>query len=160
MCKQFFLHTLGYKHDTVLTKLFKSMTPSKIRPPGDQRGKHIPKHAFTPEILAMIDDHIESFHPETSHYRRAHAPLLHRYLPPELTITMMSKLFEEDHPGVCSRRSYAGRVKAKNVSFCKLGEEECEVCEAIVHHACSAQNLENSTAPQDDTEELATRFTR
>ena len=123
VCKQFFLHTLGYKHDTILTKLFKSMTPSKIRPPSDQRGKHLPKHAFTPEVIALIDAHIESFHPQTSHYRRAHAPL-RRYLAPELTITFMSKLFEEAHPGVSSRRSYSRRIKLKNISFCKLGEEE------------------------------------
>ena len=76
------------------------MTPSKIRPPGDRRGKHVPKHALSQETLGLIDEHIEAFHPETSHYRRAHAPL-RRYLAPELTIQYMHSLFEEIHPGMC-----------------------------------------------------------
>ena len=82
ICKKFFLHTHGYKHDTILTNMFKLMTPSKIRPPGDRRGKHVPKHALSQETLALNDEHIEAFQPETNHYRRAHAPL-RRYLAPE-----------------------------------------------------------------------------
>ena len=30
VCKTFFLRTLGYKYDTIITKMFKPMTPSKI----------------------------------------------------------------------------------------------------------------------------------
>ena len=47
VCKKFFLSTLGYKHDAILTNLFKAMTPSKIRPLNDRRGKHTPKHALS-----------------------------------------------------------------------------------------------------------------
>ena len=157
VCKKFFLSTLGYKHDAILTNLFKAMTPSKIRPLNDRRGKHTPKHALSDETLELIDRHIESFHPETSHYRREHAPL-RRYLPPELNITLMHKLFDEDNPKMCFRRTYARRVQAKNVSFCKLGEEECEVCEAIEHHKCSATPSASFSLQDNETEELATEL--
>ena len=51
----------------------------------------------------------------------------------------MYDLFQEIHPGICSRKSYARRIQMKNISFCKLGEEECEVCEAITHHICKRE---------------------
>ena len=34
-----------------------------------------------------------------------------------------------------------------NISFCKLGEEECEVCEAIKYHDCKAPIISNENAP-------------
>ena len=75
VCKVFYLRILGYKYDSVITNIFRDMSPNKIRPPYDKRGKHKPKHALTEEDLNQIDEHIESFGPTISHYRRSHAPL-------------------------------------------------------------------------------------
>ena len=47
----------------------KPMTPSKIKPLPDKRGKHTPKHALDNSTLALIDEHIDSFNPSASHYR-------------------------------------------------------------------------------------------
>ena len=40
VCKTFFLHTLGYKNNKVVTVLLKSNPSSVITPHLDQRGKH------------------------------------------------------------------------------------------------------------------------
>ena len=73
--KHFFLRNLGDKYDTIPTKLFKAMTPSKIKPKPDGRGKNAPKHTLDNSTLAKIDEHNDSFYPSVSHYRREHAPL-------------------------------------------------------------------------------------
>ena len=138
VCSVMFRHTLGYKYDTVITKMFTPMNAESIRPSTDKRGKHRPKHAFSAATLDLIDGHIESFNPTVSHYRRAHAPL-RRYLAPELTKREMWKYFKESNPDVkCSERAYAKRVSKKKISFCKLGEEECEVCDIFEVHECAA----------------------
>ena len=153
VCKTFFLRTLGYKHDTVITKMFASMTPTKSRPQTDKRGKHTPCHALSDVEKSLIDDHIKSFNPTISHYRRAHAPL-RLYLPSELNVEKMFKWFKETNPGDrIGKMSYFRRVQQMNISFAKLGEEECEVCIEILHHECSAQNP--STEDTKKAERLA-----
>ena len=88
-------------------------------------------------MLAAIDDHIESFKPMISHYRRADAPL-RRYLPPELSPKVMYEHFCESNPGMCCGETYRLRLKKKNIGFGQLGEEECEVCVANIHHQYNA----------------------
>ena len=140
VCKEMFLCTLGYKYDTIITKMFEAMTPRKIKPPAEKRGKHKPNHAMTDEDLDAINIHIESFGPTISHYRRAHAPL--RRFPPELTVKLMYGYFKESYQNIkCSVDTYRRRVKKKNISFSKLGEEECEVCQANIVHQCKANLL-------------------
>ena len=107
-----FLYTLGYKHDTILTK---------TNPVADNRGKHKPKHAMADENIQIIDTHIESFRPTISHYRRAHAAW-RRELQPKLTVKMMHGYSKGTHPKAkCSEDTYRRRVKMKNISFAKLG---------------------------------------
>ena len=128
----------GYKHDTFLTKnkMFLSIDSFMIQPPKAQRGKHTPKHAMSEEIVAIIDEHIESFHPSISHYRRSHAPL-RRYIAPELSSRIMYQYFCESYPDIpCSEVSSRRRILLKNINFSKLGEEECEMCEAHLIHDC------------------------
>lgn len=67
-----------------------SKTPyGQIKPVPFFRGKaacptRIPEH--------VINDHIESFQPTVSHYRREHAPKT-RYLPSDITIKFMHEDF-------------------------------------------------------------------
>ena len=138
VCKDMFLRTLGYKYDTVVTKMFEAMPTGSIKPVKDQRGRHKPKHAFSLNIFDAIDDHIESFKPMISHYHRNHAPL-RRYLPPELSAKVMHEHLCQSHPDIkCCGETYRLRVKNKNIGFGRLGEEECEVCIANIQHECNA----------------------
>ena len=70
----------------------------------------------------------------------------------------MHKLFNKDNPKMCSRRTYARRVKSKNISFCKLGEEDCAVCKAI--RTCSATPSVSSSLRDNETEKLATELAK
>ena len=97
VCKEYFLSTLGYKSDKVLTCLYSNNSPSKIAPQKDRRGKHAPAHKTLDDTKLLIKSHIESFNPAISHYRRAHAPL-RRYLPPELNLKLMYNNFKETNP--------------------------------------------------------------
>ncbi|KAL4148233.1 hypothetical protein QTP88_002514 [Uroleucon formosanum] len=82
-------------------------------------------------------DHIESFNPTISHYRREHAPNV-RYLPSDVTISLMHQHFIEKFPesdrNYISYEYYRCKVKEKNISFAQLGHEECELCESFNFH--------------------------
>ena len=90
-----------------------------------KRGKHTPANKKDTEL---IKEHITSFHPCISHYRRAHAP--HRlYLPSDITVKMMYDDFKVKHPNFhCCYQTYRKVVVSMNISFTKLGEEQCETC--------------------------------
>ena len=68
-----------------------------------------------------------SFNPAVSHYRREHAPQ-RRYLQSELCISSMYQDVNTTNPGICGREFYRQILKEMNVSFAKLGHEECETC--------------------------------
>ena len=129
VCKMFFLHTLGYSADKVITVAMSSPpNGNNVTVSGDERGKHEPSNKFSKEFEVLLHQHIESYHPSISHYRREHAPL-RRYLSPELTITEMHQDFINEYPtNMCGYETYRKAVEDKNVAFTKLGEEECELC--------------------------------
>ena len=100
----------------------------------DKRGRHKPLHTLNDSVLDSIRDHINSYGPSISHYRRAHAPN-RLYLSPEFTIKGMLDDFNEKHPGNGVHYStYYRIVHAMKISFVKLGEEECETCDAHQQH--------------------------
>lgn len=107
-----------------------------------------------------IEEHIESFNPETSHYRREHAPR-RRYLPSDLSVVAMYENFCAKHPdNICSYNTYWQSVKQKNISFTKLGSEQCEVCEEFYANlALHDHEPEESTDdPEgDETERLTSK---
>ena len=79
-------------------------------------------------------NHINSYNPAISHYRRKHAPLRH-YLPSELNASMMFLDFKLNNPVMKVRfNSYWRQIRKHNISFAKLGEEECEICLEQTHH--------------------------
>ena len=62
-------------------------------------------------------------------------PPLRRYLPPELTVKEIHNFFKEANPSTkVGYESYRRIFKKQNISFTKLGEEECEVCEIYRQH--------------------------
>ena len=79
---------------------------------------------------AIVDDHIRSYNPEVSHYRRLHAPK-RLYLSSELTITSMYENYIElnGKEFYISYEFYRKRISSMNISFTKLGCELCELCD-------------------------------
>ena len=75
-----------------------------------------------------------SFDPSISHYRRVHAPN-RLYLPSELSINKMFKDYEAGG-GKQSYEIYRRQLNMKNISFAKLGHEECEMCLKYENHSC------------------------
>jgi len=69
----------------------------------DRRGKHPP---FRRSDGNVIKEHIYSYNPQISHYRREYAPL-RKYLPSDITVTDMHKDFVEKYPDKkCCYQSY------------------------------------------------------
>lgn len=128
VCKTFFLATLGYpKTSSVIQTLLK--TPSvQILPNPDKRGKATPHNALSADTNDAIQKHIRSYNPCISHYRREHAPN-RLYLPCEITETAMHANYNSKHPTkTCSYETYCRHVVKMNISFVKLGAEQCEIC--------------------------------
>jgi hypothetical protein len=133
VCKIFFLTTLGYhqRNDQFLRNTLIQSDPTAFIPEKDKRGQHRNKESINREILR---EHIMSYKPSVSHYRRVHAPN-RLYLPSDLTITSMHSDFAEKNPLTpCSYDVYRSFVKDMNISFAKLGHEECEQCEHFKQH--------------------------
>jgi len=85
-----------------------------------------------------IREHIQSYHPSVSNYRREHAPW-RKYLPPELTVTDMYEDFRAKN-GEISYQTYRRVLSSVNISFVKLGEEECEECMLYNNHQHADSN--------------------
>ena len=133
VCQKFFLRTLGFKSNKVLLTAMKKSRDG-ILPTSDQRGKSVPSNKFSEEKSKDIMNHIMSYDPRISHYRRAHAPN-RLYLPSELTVNAMWKNYI-DSGGSCSYEAYRKLVVSKNISFAALGKEECEACLEYKEHEC------------------------
>ena len=144
VCKDMFLRTLGHKSDRVITTALSTTSPIGMNT-GDKRGKHSPKHKVSEEDRTFLLNHIRSFKPQISHYRREHAPN-RLYLPPELTMKEMYANYVEE----CRKDSrieksyvtYSRQIKDMNISFAKLGCEECEICDEHKIHMGFTNNEE------------------
>ena len=143
VCKKFFLNTLGLTCDKIITTAVSTLC-GNVTVMADKRGKHEPANKFSEYVVAQIKNHIESYHPSVSHYRREHAPY-RRYLSPEISIQDMHQNYVTSFPQHnCSYEFYRQIVKSLNISFVKLGEEECEYClQHDVHKKeCSAEECD------------------
>ena len=145
VCKLFYLSTLGYHpgNDSIVLSVMGKEMSTALAPPRDGRGRHAPANKLDMEQLYL---HIESFRPTISHYRREHAPC-RRYLPSDITIKLMFADFQ-DKGHQCGYDTYRKAVRAKNISFAKLGEEECEACLRQEQHTKEAQHTGDVDCPQ------------
>ena len=132
VCKTFFLTTLGFQknNDTALQNCLKSTSLDSIKPGADRRGKAPSTRKVDRSLLR---EHIESFNPAVSHYRREHAPN-RRYLPSDVTVKAMHADFVSKHQVACSYQVYRQMVHDMNISFATLGQEECDKCEEFRLH--------------------------
>ena len=130
-----FIHTLGYTVPKVVDVALSGSCMDTVAT--DKRGKHAPAHSMKDGDLKFITDHVMKFNPCIAHYRREHAPR-RLYLPPELTIREMYQDYvyecEEDSLKSFCYSVYQKRVKELNISFAKLGVEQCEDCDEHVTH--------------------------
>lgn len=152
VCKIFFLATLGYlpNNDRIVRSAFSSTTTSQLKAKKSQRGTASSSKKIDRSI---IREHIESFKPTISHYRREHAPN-RRYLPSDITIVIMYNDFKEKHPTInFSYYLYREVVSKMNISFAALGHEECFSCAAFKNHKNNTnhdpENIENDCAECD-----------
>lgn len=136
VCKIFFLTTLGYCKSN--EKVVRNAVNNKDLIPYDGRGHNQKKHKIDHHLLQR---HIETFKPTISHYRREHAPNK-RYLSSEITIQFMFDDFLVKHPNEpVSYDLYRKVIKDMNISFAKLGHEECEICELYQIHNSKVNEL-------------------
>lgn len=109
VCKLFYLSTLGYHptNDSLVLSIMGKAITTALAPPNDMRGRHEPANKLD---LQPLIDHIESFHPSVSHYRREHAPF-RRYLPSDVTVKFMFADFIEKGKR-CSYETFRITVKS------------------------------------------------
>lgn len=147
VCQKFFLNTLGYTQDQVIKSLFLSMqagaksdaasdsnnndlnATNQANPclvsPKDARGKHPSSKKINRKVII---DHIESFNPSLSHFRREHAPFV-RYLSSDITVSFMHKHFKDTFPDIpCSYEVYRKTLREMNISFSMPSEDKCSTC--------------------------------
>ena len=128
VCQLFMIHTLGFTSNKKFFHLLQNVLSSDIASPQDKRGRQPTANKLREETLKLIEDHINSQNPAISHYRRKHAPN-RRYITSELNATLMFNDFREQFPDIkVSYTFYLEKLKKMNISFSKLGEEECEQC--------------------------------
>ena len=149
VCQMMFLSTLGYTTDSVLQTLQSTRNEYGFVQ-ADARGKHAPKHKLTAADRDRLTSHINKYNPCISHYRREHAPK-RLYLPAELDIKEMYEdykncMMERGHK-IMSYMTYWRQVKEMNISFAKLGVEECEICDEFKIHISEAQKDLADSAP-------------
>lgn len=141
VCQCMFINTLGYKCAEVINTLHKTCDFSTGRVSPDKRGKHAPKHKITDSDDEYMTKHVWKYQPCRPHFRREHAPL-RMYLPSEIDVKEMYDDYVEccvtDRKKTYSYVTYYRKIKALNISFVKLGIEECEKCDEFEIHANEA----------------------
>lgn len=125
VCRTFFLTTLGYNknNNTIIKTSIPGNSVTQQMVVKDGRGKHTTRTRQLDKML--LEQHVKSFHPSVSHYRRVHAPN-RLYLPSDLTITLMHNDFlRKNKDTKCCYYTYRAFVTDDmKISFTKLGHEE------------------------------------
>ncbi|XP_072032148.1 uncharacterized protein [Amphiura filiformis] len=113
VCKVFFLHTLGYTSDTVITKLLKKNPIGTVTPVADNRGKHEPPNKID---TSLVKEHV------TAHQRRTPKGKLR--LPPDISVKHMYADFKARHSDFkCGYERYRQVVQEVRVKERKRGDQ-------------------------------------
>lgn len=105
--------------------IYRCIRAARDGPPVDRRGKY--KRDM--KAREAIREHLFGYGPSISHYRRSHAPN-RLYLPSDLTEKSLHEDYAAKQHLKASYSLYCKVVKENNISFVKLGHEECEACTA------------------------------
>lgn len=127
VCRSFFLNSLGYTNDSVITELITAVKRQPIcKLVKENRGCH----AKTTRDRDIIKEHIQSYKPCVSHYRRYNAPNI-RYLSRELSVKIMVDDFNSKYPTQrCGRETYRKTLKEMNISLHMPKSDACVDCMA------------------------------
>ena len=110
VCKKFFLGTLGYSCDSILTESRQSAGSEHFFPQNAKRGSHNPSHKLKEEVILQLKEHIMRYHPQVSHYRREYAPN-RLYLHTDVNATEMFADFNLTYPKLVSYETYRRQIK-------------------------------------------------
>lgn len=163
VCKIMFIHTIGFKTDGVLTNFFNrtrndiSSLPRVEDRRGNARSEQMKK--LSEVNCKNIEDHVESYHPQVSHYNIKHAPH-RRYLPSDLSIHAMHKDFNLKFNPI-SYETYRKGFEKQNIGFTTPTQDDCNVCSIYKQHChdktsddvpglpsnLQTENGDNTTAP-------------
>lgn len=140
VCRQFLLTTLGYTNDSVITELSKALKRGELvltkRSGGRQQ---IPRD--------HIEEHIMSYHPLQSHYRRHNAPHT-RYLPRHLTVKeMYSDFVAKNENTQCGVETYGKTMKNLKVSLFMPKSDTCVDCQ--IYKDNMANHNDESLIPEE-----------
>lgn len=142
VCKKFFLGTLGYPlhNDRIVRDIVTQTSVNQIIAVPIKKGHPSEKKIGRQNIA----DHIKSFNPCISHYRREHAPD-RLYLPSDININLMYNDYLEKYPDKkISYELYRKEVKKMNISFAVLGHEECWQCESFQNHTKTSKHSKDN----------------
>ena len=129
VCQKLFLNTLGYSSNNVLFDLFKHLgSVGDVNSPPDSRGRHPPSQIERISNAINPSPH-QRVQPSSFTLQEKTCPPHRRYLPSELNVDIMYRDFVEGHTDFSIKyNTYRKHVRKMNISFAKLGEEECEQC--------------------------------
>ena len=101
----------------------KAKVDCSVSPSVDVWGHHAPMNKFDKN---SIKEHINSYHPQVSHYNREHAPN-RRYLQPNSSITDKWSDFTNKYQKI-SYELYRQVFESEKITFGEPSQDECEIC--------------------------------
>lgn len=130
VCKNAFISINGIsrgKIDYILKQLKETGTTPTYR-----KGKHDKRpHKLSNAVIEAIRNHIKSFKGRESHYSKKDSNKT--YLPSELNVSKMFKMFQEDNENACSLESYRTIFNNEfNISFGYPRTDTCSTCDSYV----------------------------
>lgn len=140
-----FLHTLGLRTDGRIT----SYVHNFRNPLVDRRGSNTPHPCKFPSAIVA---HINSFHPQVSHYTRVHAPW-RRYLDPTLSVRFLYRDFQQRNSS--DKISYATYYKVFRQQRITFGSPKADLCEICEKHKFHLQLTKHTPQEQGQCSECA-----
>ena len=148
VCQTFFLFAIGYKPCSSKA-IYQAFGEEDDPVSPDRRGKY--KRDL--ELRTAMLQHINSYEPVESHYRRNHAPLA-RYLPSDLN---KANLFgdwktkrENLKAPIGSFTLYRKLLKELNIRFVQPKQEDCEDCLSYFQHETQSNHSRHNLNENSD----------
>uniref|UniRef100_A0A1Y1LR10 Uncharacterized protein n=1 Tax=Photinus pyralis TaxID=7054 RepID=A0A1Y1LR10_PHOPY len=135
-------YTIGYKTDGSVTSFLKR-TSNDLPCLEDKRGKTRATQMkdISKENYTMVKKHIDSYHPQVSHYNISHAPN-RRYLSSDITIHQMHKDYLTKYKRL-SYETYRKVFEKENIGFTTPSQDDCAICSVYKNHSHDAEKTQN-----------------
>lgn len=143
VCKNCFVKTLGETKGFVeLVTQKRKLSSSGIITP-DRRGAEPPKNKRSDAEINDVKNHIDSFPAYESHYCRASSSK--KYLPSDLSISKMYRMYKETRSNPVSMSLYAQCFHEKNFSFKNPKKDTCHKCDVFNFKIKAAESEEDKS---------------